>query len=523
MGFTNEATYLRARKAGSVAGFQARFDEALRRVEEEFGRTHPIFIEGKEASSYSTFPDRSPSNTDRILGHFQKAGREEVGRAMEAALRAFPAWAAADWRERVAVFRRTADLLAREKFDLAALMCHENGKNRTEAMADVDEAIDLVRWYAQVMEDNEGFEREMGRSVENERTRSLLKPYGVWGVISPFNFPLAITAGMTTGAVLTGNTAVLKPASDTPYAAIRFFAALREAGLPDGVLNLVTGPGRTVGAAIVAHPDVSGLIFTGSRRVGLLSFRAFTKEFPKPMITELGGKNPVLVTEHADLEKAIAGVARGAFGYSGQKCSASSRVYVHHALKDDFVDGLVEWTEGIEVGDPRDPDVYMGPLINEKAYKNYRAYVDLARQDGKVLAGGRILTDGPLAKGYFVAPTVVVDLPEDHRLFREELFVPLLGVSIVDSLEEGIARSNRSEYGLTAGIFTEDSEEREQYFRQVRAGVLYANRVEGATTGAVVGVQPFGGWKHSGISGKGAGGPYYLQQFLQEQSQTYYV
>lgn len=523
MGFDNEATYQRASRAGDVAGFHTRYDKALERVEEEFGRTHPVFIDGKEVQASSTFADRSPSNTDRVLGHFQQAGREEAARAVEAALRAFPDWASTDWRERVGIFRRAADLLAGEKFDLAALMSHENGKNRAEAMADVDEAIDLIRWYAHVMEEEEGFEREMGRYLENERTRSVLRPYGVWGVISPFNFPLAIAAGMTTGAVLTGNTAVLKPASDTPFMAVRFYQALREAGLPDGVLNLVTGSGRTVGAAIVENPEVSGLIFTGSRQVGLLSFRAFTDDFPKPVITELGGKNPVVVTEQADLEKAIPGVALGAFGYGGQKCSATSRVYVHRALKKDFLKGLIEVTEGLRVGDPTDPDVYMGPMINEKAYRNYEAYANLARQDGTVLAGGRTLTEGSLAKGYFVAPTIVDGLPEDHRLLRDELFVPFLDVVTVDSLEEGITRSNGSEYGLTAGIFTEDPEERAEYFSRVRAGVVYANRKEGATTGAVIGAQPFGGWKQSGISGKGAGGRYYLLQFLQEQSQTYYV
>ncbi|MCJ2531031.1 MAG: aldehyde dehydrogenase family protein [Candidatus Thermoplasmatota archaeon] len=523
MGFDNEATYLRATHAGGVPGFHSQYDKALERVEAEFGETHPVYIDGKEVHASSTFADRSPSDTERVLGHFQQAGRDEAGRAVKAALRAFPDWAETDWRERVDIFRRGADLLSGQKFDLAALMSHENGKNRAEAMADVDEAIDLVRWYAHVMEEEAGFEQEMGRYLENERSRSLLKPYGVWGVISPFNFPLAIAAGMTTGAVLTGNTAVLKPASDTPFMAVRLYQALREAGLPDGVLNLVTGPGRSVGAAIVENPDVSGLIFTGSREVGLLSFRAFTGDFPKPVITELGGKNPVIVSEHADLGKAVPGVALGAFGYGGQKCSATSRVYVHRTLKEDFLQGLVEFTEGLRVGDPTDPDVYMGPLINEKAYRKYQAYVDLARQDGTVLVGGQALTEGPFGRGYFVAPTVVDGLPEDHRLLREELFVPFLDVAAVDSLEEGIARSNGSEYGLTAGIFTEDPEERVEYFRKVRAGVVYANREQGATTGAVIGTQPFVGWKHSGISGKGAGGLYYLLQFLQEQSQTYYV
>jgi 1-pyrroline-5-carboxylate dehydrogenase len=442
---------------------------------------------------------------------------------VKAALRAFPDWAATDWHDRVAIFQRTAELMAKDKFALSALMSHENGKSRLEAIADVDEAIDLVRWYTYIMEENGGFAQEMAPAVKNERTRSVLRPYGVWAVISPFNYPLAIVAGMTTGAVLTGNTAVLKPASDTPYLAVKFYEALREAGLPDGVLNLVTGPGRAVGASIVENPDVSGLIFTGSRGVGIRSFRAFTSGFPKPVITELGGKNAVVVTENADLEKAIPGVARGAFGYGGQKCSATSRVYVHEAVKEDFLDGLLDRVADIKVGDPTAPDVYMGPVINEKAYTNYQAYADLARRDGEVLTGGQVLREGNLSKGYFVAPTVVHGLADDHRLMQEELFVPILNVSELDSLDAGIARANGTEYGLTAGIFSEDEEERMEYFRRIQAGVVYANRVQGATTGAIIGSQPFGGWKHSGISGKGAGGPYYLEQFLHEQSQTYYV
>ncbi len=523
MGFENEGTYRNAVAHGKVDEFHDKYEAALDEVKEDFGLSHPLFIAGKEVYCQETFEDRSPSNTDLLLGLFQKGGREEASQAVEAAHQAFPEWSEMDWRWRVRIFYRAGDILSEQKFHLAALMSHENGKNRLEAMADVDETIDFLRWYCAEMERNKGFDAGMGRFTPEERTRSILRPYGVWAVISPFNFPLAITCGMTTGAVLTGNTAVLKPASDTPFTGLKFYQALTEAGLPEGVLNLITGPGSKAGAELVENPHVSGLVFTGSKQVGVNSFRAFTRDFPKPVITELGGKNPVIVTAEADLDKAVQGVGRGAFGFGGQKCSASSRVYLHTRIKDEFLGRLVEWTAGLKIGDPTERDTYLGPLVNRAAYESYKEHVTRAAKDGRILIGGHVLTDGPLAKGYFVEPTIVDGLPLDHPLFREELFVPLMCAAPISSLEEGIRLANDSEYGLCAGLFTEDEEERGAFFREIQAGVAYCNRVQGATTGAIVGAQPFGGWKHSGISGKGAGASYYLQQFMREQSQTYYV
>ncbi len=523
MTFENEATFTRAVQEGSVATFHRRFDEALEEVEQELGETHPLYIGGRAVYCKETFEDLSPADTDLVLGRFQKAGREDTARAIESAREAFLGWSETDWKERVRIILKVADRLSEDKYELSALMCHENGKNRLEAMVDTDEAIDFLRWYSAEMERTDGFEREMGRSMPQERTKSVLRPYGVWSVIAPFNFPLAITCGMTTGALITGNTAVLKPASDTPFIGLRFFEALRDSGLPDGVVNFVTGPGSSLGVEIVENPQVSGLVFTGSKTVGVSSFKAATKEFAKPVITELGGKNPVVVTENADIDKAVPGVGRGAFGYGGQKCSASSRVYVHNDLKEEFMKSLVEWTEELKIGDPTERDTYLGPVINRAAHESYKNYVAQAAKAGRVLTGGKVLKEGPLAKGYFVQPTIVDGLPLNHALFREELFVPIVCVSGIDSLEEGLRLSNDTEYGLCAGIFTEDSSERDTFFREVQAGVAYCNRTQGATTGAIVGAQPFGGWKHSGISGKGAGGSYYLQQFLREQSQTYYT
>jgi 1-pyrroline-5-carboxylate dehydrogenase len=360
----------------------------------------------------------------------------------------------------------------------------------------------------------------MGQYLPGETTRSILKPYGVWAVIAPFNFPLAIAAGMSTGALITGNTVAFKPASDTPYLGLRLAELLGEAGLPPGVFDYVTGPGATVGQELVENPDVDGFVFTGSRAVGLKAFETFTSGRPKPIITEMGGKNPTIVTASAELDKAALGVMRAAFGYGGQKCSACSRVLVDRRVKDAFLAKLVEETEKLKIGDPTVRDVYLGPVINQAAVATYQeAIAEIKSSNGKILAGGQALQ----GNGHFIEPTIVDGLPRDHRINKEELFVPILSIVPVEGLEDAIRVANDVDYGLTAGIFSREPADVRQFFARVHAGVLYANRTAGATTGAVVGVQPFGGWKLSGISGKSAGGHYYLPQFLREQSQSEYA
>src|SRR5207245_1484065 len=325
------------------------------------------------------------------------------------------------------------------KFELAALMSFENGKNRYEAMADVDEAADLMRWYAAEMLRNQGYERPMGQFLPGETTRSILKPYGVWAVVAPFNFPLAIAAGMSTGALITGNTVVFKPASDTPYMGLRLAELLAEAGLPPGVFNYITGPGATVGQELVENSDVDGFVFTGSRAVGLKAFKRFTAGRPKPIITEMGGKNPTIVAASADLDKAALGVVRAAFGYGGQKCSACSRVLVERGVKDAFLAKLIAETEKLKVGDPTVRDVYLGPVINEAAVATYqKAIAEIKSSNGKILTGGRAHT----SDGHFVEPTIVDGIPRDHRINKEELFVPVLSIVEVDDLTDAIRVAN---------------------------------------------------------------------------------
>ncbi|HEY7587337.1 MAG TPA: aldehyde dehydrogenase family protein [Thermoplasmata archaeon] len=519
MVFRNERTWQDAVETGKTEDFHRAYEAAVAEVQKSFGGKHPMVIDGKEVWARATFADVSPANTNQVLGHFQKGGKSHAQQAVAAARKAFPAWSRMGYGERVKFFERAADLISERKFRYSALMSFENGKNRYEAMADVDETADLIRWYANEVVENKGYVHEMGRFFPDEKTWSVLKPYGVWAVVAPFNFPFAIAAGMSTGALITGNTVVFKPASDTPYMGYELAKLLHEVGLPPGVFNLVTGPGATVGQELIENKGVDGFVFTGSRAVGLKAFRSVTKDFPKPIITELGGKNPAIVTANADLDKAALGTMRAAFGYGGQKCSACSRVLVDRRVKRAFLEKLVAETAKIKIGDPTKRDVYLGPVINDAAVETYRkALADVKRSRGKILIGGGILK----GDGHFVEPTIVDGLPRNHRINKEELFVPILSVVEVDGLDDAIEVANDVDYGLTAGVFSRDQSEVDRFLRDVHAGVVYCNRTAGATTGAVVGVQPFGGWKMSGISGKAAGGHYYLPQFLREQSQSEY-
>ncbi len=295
---------------------------------------------------------------------------------------------------------------------------------------------------------------------------------------------------------------------------------MRDAGVPDGVFNMVMGPGETVGDEIQTNPGVDGVIFTGSFEVGFGLYKSFARTYPKPVIVEMGGKNPAIVSRHADLDEAAEGIMRSAFGFSGEKCSANSRVYVERPVHDELVRRLVEKTEAITIGDPTDRRNWLGPVINARAVERYEQAVAEARAAGRLAIGGERVTENGLDAGFFVAPTVALDLPKDHRLFRDELFVPFTAVAPVDSIDEALALSNDTNLGLTAGFYSEDKAEVDKFLDEIEAGVVYVNRRAGATTGAWPGIQPFGGWKGSTATGKAGGGFYYVQQFMREQSQT---
>jgi 1-pyrroline-5-carboxylate dehydrogenase len=374
------------------------------------------------------------------------------------------------------------------------------------------------------MERNDGFIHEMGKlnpDDPNEVNVSVLRPYGAWVVISPFNFPLALSAAPIAAALLTGNTVVFKAGSDTPYNGWRTAELFAEAPLPDGAFNYVSGRGSVVGQELQENPAVDGWTFTGSHDVGMAILRqAGSGPYPRPAIVEMGGKNPAIVSETADLEKAALGVMRAAFGLTGQKCSACSRVYVQEGVYDRFRDKLVGMTRDLKVGNPTERGTFTGPLINRHAYESFQRYAALAHAGGDVLVGGRLLTGEPYDRGYFVEPTIVEGLSENHDLVRDELFVPVLHLARVATLDEAMAKANDTKYGLTAGFYAEDGGEIDWFFDRIQAGTTYANRAGGATTGAWPGVQPFGGWRGSGSSGKNIGGLYYLPLYMREQSQT---
>ena len=497
-------------------------DRALEQVKSTFGKSYPLLINGREAQSASQFEDRSPIDTRILIGHFQSASREQVRDAIAAARAAFPKWSARPWADRVAMLKKVADTIRAHRWELAALMGYEAGKNRLECVGDVEESADLIEYYCDQVAAHHGFETTLGVLGPGEENKSVLRPYGVWAVISPFNFPLALAAGPAGGALVAGNTVVFKPASVTPLLGYKLAEVMGQAGVPDGVFNFVTGGGGTAGQELVDNSGVDGIVFTGSKDVGMRMIRDnAARAVPRPLIIEMGGKNPAIIMRTADLEKATDGVMRSAFGAQGQKCSACSRVYVSKAIRDEFVRLLVEKTKKIKIGNPLNRDVYLGPVINEEAVQTYERAVAQARADGgTILTGGRRLTDGDFAYGHFVEPTVIDGLPASHPLFAEELFVPITVVADVMTLDEAIDLANGTEYGLTAGIFSGDEREIAHFFERIQAGVTYANRRAGATTGAWPGINSFGGWKASGSTGRGTGGPYYVQQFMREQSRV---
>ncbi|MBI1722763.1 MAG: aldehyde dehydrogenase family protein [Gemmatimonadetes bacterium] len=500
-----------------------RFEKALARLKADLAREYPMLIGGKERIAAEKFEDRSPINRDWLLGVFQKGTAQDAKDAIAAARAAFPAWSGLRWQERVRLLRKAATLITKRVYEFAAIDSLEVGKNRMEALGDVQETADLIEYYCDQVEKHRGFEKPLRNDpLKGYRARNLsvLRPYGVWVVISPFNFPVALAGGPSGGALVAGNTVVFKPATDTPWTGYMLARCFLDAGLPPGVFNYVTGPGSTCGQELMSNPGVDGITFTGSYDVGMRIYRTFAAgAHPRPCIAEMGGKNPVIVSRRANLDRAALGVFRSAFGLQGQKCSAASRIFVEKPVKEAFTKKLVALLEQTKIGDPTRRENYLGPVINESAAKEYEGYVGELREAGRILFGGERLTVGELAMGSYCAPTVADNVPESHRLWKHEMFLPITMITEVDSLEEAMRRANDVDYGLTAGFYG-SKREAKWFFDHIEAGVCYANRPQGATTGAWPGHQPFGGWKGSGSSGKSAGSLYYVQQFMREQSRT---
>jgi 1-pyrroline-5-carboxylate dehydrogenase len=503
------------------SGVHAYLDEIIPGAETRLlGKKRAALVGGRDRDEGAMLAARSPIDRDIVLGEFPQADKALVDEAVQAARAAFPAWRDMGWRKRVELLRAAADVLEERKWDVSVACLIEVGKSRLEAVGEVEEAIDLIRHYCAEMERTDGFREERPGASSAEKCSVVLRPYGVFAVIAPFNFPVALSIGMMSAALVAGNTVVFKPSDAAGLTGRLVVEALVEGGLPDGVVNLIYG-GEETGKALVNHPRVDGFAFTGSNAVGMTIFRhAAASRAMRPVLCEMGGKNPAFVTENADLATAASGIARSAFGLSGQKCSAASKAYVARAIMDDFLDALVATTAKLVVGDPRQQQVFMGPVIDESALSRFAGACQEAAAAGSVVAGGHQLTGDMFERGPYVEPTVVRGLDPDHRINRDELFVPFISILQFDDLDAAIADANRSAFGLTAGVYTRDKPELDLFLNTIEAGVLYANRASGATTGAWPGFQTFCGWKGSGVTGKGGLGSWYVPQFMREQSHT---
>ncbi len=501
-----------------------KYEAALERFKRELGKRYPMYIGEDEVWSESgEFVHKSPIDTSIIIGRFQVGTQIHAKLAVTAAKKAFPQWSEKSWQERVRIMNKAAELIDERKFDIAAAITYEVGKNRVEALAECWEAIDAIKFYSKIMEKNNGYVEKMDSGGPGEDCTVFSKPLGVWPVISPFNFPFMLANGMALGALITGNTIILKPTSEAPLTGLMLYRVFKDAGVPAGAINYVTGPGSNFEQEFVSNRDVAGIAFTGSRDIGMSLYREFLTQqpYPKPMVLEMGSKNPVLVTSSADIYKTVEGTTRSAFGYGGQKCSAASRIYVHNAVRQRFLKALLERIEKIVVGDPREKDVFMGPVIKKEVVEKFGvALADAEKAGGAVITGGKVLNTRKFSNGYYLSPTIITGLPANHRLFKDELFMPLIVIDEFKTLDEGIAKVNDTEYGLTAGIFSENPKEVQTFMNQAQFGVLYANRSGGATTGAWPGAQSFTGWNASGATGRGVGGTHYLLNFLRDQSQT---
>jgi 1-pyrroline-5-carboxylate dehydrogenase len=500
----------------------AGFEAALARVEKQLGARHGLHLAGRDVDRDANARRVSPIDAGLVLGEFALADADDVDTAMHAAHAAFPAWRATPLAERARLVRRAGELMEERVYDIAAALVLEVGKNRMEALGEAQETVDFFRQYADDLEKAHGFEFALPNDpLEGvvSRNRSVMRPHGAWVVIAPFNFPFALAGGPTAAALVTGNTVVCKAATDTPWSGRLLADCIRDAGFPPGVFQYLSGSGRDVGEALAHHPLTAGITFTGSVGVGMQLLRQMGgPPYPRPCIAEMGGKNPCIVTASADLDRAAAGIARSAYGMGGQKCSALSRLYVQHEVADALLEKVQAKIAAISIGDARRREHWLGPVINATAYDAYDRYVAQLRDAGTLHAGGRQRREGDLARGFYVEP-VLAEAPLGHPLWTHEMFLPIAMLHRVRDRDEAMRLANHSDLGLTAGFYG-GADEVAWFHEHIEAGVTYANRPQGATTGAWPGYQPFGGWKGSGSTGKAIASFHYLQQYLREQSRT---
>jgi 1-pyrroline-5-carboxylate dehydrogenase len=493
---------------------QAAFEKALAEVRQALGREHPLVIGGERLQSDQTFESRNPARPAEVIGRFQSGTREQAERAVEVAHRAFAEWSRVPAAGRAAYLIEAGRRMRERRYLFSAWMVLEVGKSWAEADADTAEAIDFMEFYAREMLRYDG--PHPVTPLPGERGALVYLPLGVGAVIPPWNFPLAITVGMTSAAIVTGNTVVVKPSSDAPAIAWQFHQLMEEVGLPPGVFNFVTGSGGVVGDALVRHPRTRFVSFTGSRDVGVGINRLAAEVQPgqiwlKRVVAEMGGKDAIIVDEEADLDAAAQGVAASAFGFQGQKCSACSRAIVSEKVYEPFLQKLEAEVRRIRIGEPDQPGVALGPVVNASAQRKILDYIETGKQEGRVVVGGGAVAG---REGYFVQPTVIADVKPTARIAQEEIFGPVLAVIPAKSFDEALRIANDTQYGLTGAVYTRNPEKIERAKREFFVGNLYINR---KCTGAIVGAHPFGGFNMSGTDSK-AGGRDYLLLFLQAKS-----
>ena len=493
---------------------RAAFEKALEGVKAKLGEEYPIVIAGEQLKSGATFESRNPARPSQVIGRFQSATREQATQAVEAADRTFKTWSRVPAAERAAYLIEAARRMKERRHEFSAWMVLEVGKSWAEADGDTAEAVDFMEFYA----------REMLRydapppvvQMPGEKDVMVYVPLGVGAIIPPWNFPLAICVGMTTAAIVSGNTVVVKPSSDSPAIAWQFFKLMEEVGLPAGVFNYVSGGGGTVGDTLVRHPRTRFISFTGSREVGVGINRLAAEVQPgqiwlKRLVAEMGGKDAIVVDDEADLDAAVEGVAASAFGFQGQKCSACSRAIVSEKLYAPFLEKLKARVEQITVGEPERYGMVMGPVVNAAARDKILEYIESGKREGRLITGGGVVAG---SDGYFIQPTVIADIKPNAKIAREEIFGPVLAVLPVKSYDEALEVANGTEYGLTGAVYSKNPEKLERARREFHVGNLYINR---KCTGAMVGAHPFGGFNMSGTDSK-AGGRDYLLLFLQAKS-----
>ncbi|HXS93686.1 MAG TPA: L-glutamate gamma-semialdehyde dehydrogenase [Candidatus Limnocylindrales bacterium] len=488
-------------------------EAAVRKVRSELGREYQLRIGGEYISTGDTLTSVNPSNPKEIVGVHHKATAELANRAVESASEYFKVWSATPAEERVRMLLDAARILRQRKFEFDAWLVLEAGKTWIEAEADVAEAIDFCEYYAREMNRLSGSQPVV--QLPGEKDEMVYIPLGVGVVIPPWNFPLAILVGMTVASLVTGNTAIVKPSSETPTIGAKFAEVLLEAGFPEQSFTLLTGSGAAVGDVLVQHPKTRFISFTGSRDVGLRINELAAKHQPgqlwiKRVVAEMGGKDAIIVDGDADLEKAVDGVLFSAFGYQGQKCSACSRAIVDEKIYAPFVEKLAAKAKNLKVGPSDNPENYMGPVISASARKTILEYIETGRKEGRVVAGG----EAPQEGGYFIPPTIIADVDSKARIFQEEIFGPVLAVTKAKDFDHALQLANDSQYGLTGAVFSNTPEHLKRAKEEFHVGNLYFNR---KCTGAMVGAHPFGGFNMSGTDSK-AGGPDYLLLFLQAKS-----